>query len=45
MIGLTEILFLLVLVLCFAGPVAAGIVIWKYVIKPRRNAAAPRGRS
>jgi len=45
MIGLTEVLFLLVLILSFTGPVALGIVIWKYVIKPRRNAAAPRGRS
>lgn len=35
-----EILFLLVLILFFAGPVAAAIVIWKYVIKPRRDTAA-----
>lgn len=43
MIGLPEVLLLLVLFLFFAGPVAVGIVIWKYVIKPRRDAAAPPG--
>jgi uncharacterized membrane protein YdfJ with MMPL/SSD domain len=36
MIGLPEILVLVVLLLVFGGPVAAGIVIWKYVIKPRK---------
>jgi hypothetical protein len=43
-IGLTEVLFLLALFLFIAGPVAAGIVVWKYVIKPRRDAATPAGR-
>jgi hypothetical protein len=43
-ISLTEVLFLLALVVFFAGPVAVGIVIWKYVIQPRRDAAAPGGR-
>lgn len=46
MIGLPEILILFVLFLLVAGPVAAGVVIWKYVIKPSRdrsgNSVEPR---
>jgi hypothetical protein len=37
-----EILILLVLFLLVAGPVAAGVVIWKYVIKPKQDAGKPR---
>jgi hypothetical protein len=33
MIGLPEMLILLVIFLIFAGPLAVGIVIWKYVVK------------
>jgi hypothetical protein len=37
MIGLPEILMLFVLFLLVAGPVTAGVVIWKYVTKPKGN--------
>jgi hypothetical protein len=37
MIGLPEILILHVIFLIFAGPVAVGIVIWKYVVKPKQD--------
>jgi hypothetical protein len=44
-IGLPEILFFVVLLLVGGGPIAAGIVIWKYVIKPRKDAAqGPQSR-
>jgi hypothetical protein len=36
MIGLPEILVVIVLLLVFGAPVMAGIVIWKYVMKPRK---------
>jgi hypothetical protein len=37
MIGLPEILILLVLFLLVAGPGTVGIVIWKYVVKPKQD--------
>jgi hypothetical protein len=33
MIGVPEILIVLVLLVTVAGPVIAGVVIWKYVVK------------
>jgi hypothetical protein len=45
MIGLPEILIIFVLFLLVAGPVAAGVVIWKYVIKPKENGGNSRERN
>lgn len=47
MIGLPEILILVVLFLVVAGPVAVGLVIWKYVIKPNKSrpGSPPEGRN
>lgn len=39
MIGMPEILILVVLLLLFGAPVVAAIVIWRYVIRPRRDGA------
>jgi hypothetical protein len=44
MIGLPEILIILVMLLLVAGPVAAGIALWKYVVKPKRDSATRRER-
>jgi hypothetical protein len=46
MIGLPEILIVLVLFLMAAGPVVAGVLIWKFAMKAaRRCPASPAHKS